>query len=134
MAARTGALRSAGIGETIRRVEAYQEVGVDAIFLSGARTREDVQAVHAAVSLPLLLGSAGGDLADRAFLAANGVRVALQGHFPFQAAVKAVHETLKALREGVAPADLEPNLASAELMAQVTRRADYDRWTQEFLS
>ena len=134
VAARTGALRSAGIGETIRRVEAYQEVGVDAIFLSGARTREDVQAVHAAVSLPLLLGSAGGDLADRAFLAANGVRVALQGHFPFQAAVKAVHETLKALREGVAPADLEPNLASAELMAQVTRRADYDRWTQEFLS
>ena len=134
VAGRTAALSSGGIEETIKRVKAYQEAGVDAIFLAGARTREEIQAVHAAVSLPLLLGGAGGELADRAFLAANGVRIALQGHLPFQAAVKAVHEILKALREGVAPADLGPNLASAELMAQVTRRADYDRWTQEFLS
>ena len=134
VAGRTAALSSAGIEETIRRVKAYQEAGVDAMFLAGARTREEIQAVHAAVSLPLLLGGAGGELADRAFLAANGVRIALQGHLPFQAAVKAVHDTLKALREGIAPADLGPNLASAELMAQVTRRADYDRWAQEFLS
>ena len=134
VAGRTSALRSAGIEETIRRVKAYQEAGVDAIFLAGARTREEVQAVHAAISLPLLLGGAGGELADRAFLAANGVRVALQGHLAFQAAVKAVHDTLKALREEVAPADLGPNLASDGLIAQVTRRADYDRWTQEFLS
>lgn len=131
---RTSALRSAGIEGTIRRVKAYEEAGVDAIFLAGAGTREEIRAVHAAISLPLLLGGAGGELADRAFLAANGVRIALQGHLPFQAAVKAVHDTLKALREGVVPADLGPNLASAELMAQVTRRADYDRWTQEFLS
>ncbi len=103
-------------------------------MLAGAGTREEIRAVHAAISLPLLLGGAGGELADRAFLAANGVRIALQGHLPFQAAVKAVYDTLKALREGVATADLGPNLASAELIAQVTRRADYDRWTQEFLS
>ena len=134
VAGRTSALRSTGIEEAIRRGKAYQEAGVDALFLAGARSREEIQAVHAAVSLPLLLGGAGGDLADRAFLAANGVRIALQGHLPFQAAVKAVHDTLKALREGVAPADLGPNLASAELIDQVTRRADYDHWTQEFLS
>ena len=131
---RTGAIRATGIEDTIKRVKAYQEVGVDAIFLAGARTREEIQTVHAAISLPLLLGGAGGELADRSFLAANGVRVALQGHLSFQAAVKAVYDTLKALREGVAPADLGPNLASAELMAQVTRRAEYDRWTQEFLN
>ncbi len=131
---RTSALRSAGIEGTIRRVKAYEEAGVDAIFLAGAGTREEIRAVHAAIGLPLLLGGAGGELADRAFLAANGVRIALQGHLSFQAAVKAVHDTLKALREGVVPADLAPNLASAELMAQVTRRADYDRWTREFLS
>ena len=134
VAGRTGALRYAGIDETIRRAKAYQEVGIDAIFLAGASTREEIQAVHAAVSLPLLLGGAGGDLADRAFLASNGVRIALQGHLPFQAAVKAVHDTLKALREGVAPADLGANLASTDLLDQVTRRADYDRWAQKYLS
>ena len=131
---RTGAIRATGIEDTIKRVKAYQQVGVDAIFLAGARTREEIQTVHAEISLPLLLGGAGGELADRSFLAANGVRVALQGHLSFQAAVKAVYDTLKALREGVVPTDLGPNLASADLMAQVTRRAEYDRWTQEFLS
>ncbi|MCH8224846.1 MAG: isocitrate lyase/phosphoenolpyruvate mutase family protein [Chloroflexi bacterium] len=133
IAGRTSAIRSEGLEGAIRRVKAYEEAGVDAMFLSGARTREEVETVHAATSLPLLLGGAGGELDDRAFLSANGVRIALQGHLSFQASIKAVYDTLKALREGVAPADLGPNLASAGLIAQVTRRADYDRWSQEFL-
>ena len=133
IAGRTGALRSAGMEDTIKRVKAYEEAGVDAIFVAGARTREEIQTVHAAIDLPLLLGGAGGELADRAFLGSNGVRIALQGHLSFQASIKAVYDTLKALRDGVAPADLGPNLASADLIAQVTRRADYDRWSQEYL-
>ncbi len=134
IAGRTSALRAAGIAEAVRRVKAYQGAGVDAIFLAGARTREEIEAIHAEVSVPLLLGGAGGELEDRDFLAAKGVRISLQGHLSFQAAVKAVYDTLKALREGVAPADLGASLASPELMSRVTRRADYDRWTQEFLS
>jgi carboxyvinyl-carboxyphosphonate phosphorylmutase len=133
VAGRTGALRSGGIPEAVRRAKAYREAGVDALFLVGARTREEVEAVHAEVDIPLLLGGGGPDLGDRGFLAAHGVRVALQGHLPFQAAVKAVHDTLKDLRDGVPPADLGPRLASAELMGQVTRRGDYDRWTADFL-
>ncbi len=131
---RTSALRSSGVAGAIKRAEVYQQAGVDAIFLVGAQTKEEVQAVHAEVGIPLLLGGAGGELSDRQFLAANGVRVALQGHLPFQAAVKAVHDTLKALRDGVAPSELGPQLASADLMAQVTRQDDYRRWTADFLS
>ena len=73
-------------------------------------------------------------LDDDAFLAANGVRISLQGHLSFQASVKAVYDTLKALRDGVQPNDLRPNLASSDLMTQVTRGADYARWNQEFLT
>jgi carboxyvinyl-carboxyphosphonate phosphorylmutase len=58
--------------------------------------------------------------------------VALQTHAPFSAAVQAVYETLKALREGVAPRDLK-NIASPELMRQVTRADDYQRWTRDYL-
>ncbi|PKB72219.1 MAG: oxaloacetate decarboxylase [SAR202 cluster bacterium Io17-Chloro-G6] len=133
IAGRTGALRSSGLEDTIKRVKAYEQAGVDAIFLAGARTGEEVKAVHAAINLPLLLGGGGGELADLAFLGANGVRIALQGHLSYAASIKAVYDTLKALREGVSAADLGPNLASADLIAQVTRRADYDRWSQEFL-
>ena len=133
IAGRTSAILFAGLDETIRRARAYEQAGVDALFLAGARTREEVEAVHAEVKLPLMLGGTPGELSDRAFLADNGVRIALQGHLPFQAAVKAVYDTLKALREGVSPAEL-PSIASAELMAQVTRQSDYDSWLAEFLS
>ena len=88
--------------------------------------------MHAEVKIPLLLGGASDEL-DRQFLAANGVRITLQGHLAFQAAIKAVYDTLKALREGVPPGDLAPKLASAELISQVTRRQDYSRWTSDFL-
>ena len=43
-----------------------------------------------------------------------------------------MHATLKALRDGTQPADLT-GLASKDLMAQVTRAADYDRWTKDYM-
>ena len=134
IAGRTSALRVGGIPEAIRRVKAYQEAGVDAVFLAGAQTRAEIEAVSSEAKIPLLLGGAGGELADLEFLGSQGVRVALQGHLPFQAAVKAVYDTLKALRDGVAPADLKDTLASAELMGQLTRKADYDSWIKDFLN
>jgi carboxyvinyl-carboxyphosphonate phosphorylmutase len=60
------------------------------------------------------------------------VRIALQGHQPIMAAVQAVHDTLKALRDGTPPAKLG-GIASPELMKRVTRDDDYTRWTRDFL-
>ena len=48
------------------------------------------------------------------------------------AAVRAVHDTLEALRGGTPPADIE-NVASGEMMKAVTRDADYRRWIKDFL-
>ena len=59
VAGRTGALGIAGVSEAVRRAKAYEQAGVDAIFLSGASTREELQAVHAEVKIPLLLGGSG---------------------------------------------------------------------------
>jgi carboxyvinyl-carboxyphosphonate phosphorylmutase len=134
VAARSSALRYGGVPEAIRRAKAYQQVGVDAMFFSGAQTRREIEEIHAAVDLPLLLGGAGDELHDLEFLSANGVRVALQGHFPFQATVKAVYDTLKALRDGVAPADLKDQLAPPELVGQLTRRGDFNQRIQDFLN
>jgi oxaloacetate decarboxylase len=132
VAGRTSALAIAGVEETVRRAQAYAAAGVDAVFLAGAKTRAEIEAVAAEVRIPLLLGGTTGELSDRAFLAAHNVKICLQGHAPFSAAVFAVYETLKALRDGVPPRDLK-NIASADLMRQVTRAEDYQRWTREFL-
>ena len=134
IAGRTSAPRISGLEDTVRRVKAYEDTGVDAIFVAGAATKEEVETLGNALSVPLLLGGAPGELSDREYLASQGVRIALQGHLPFQASVKAVYDTLKALREGTPPAELGPQLATAEQLDRFTRRADYDRWTREFLS
>ena len=134
IAGRTGSLRVTSVEDTIARVKAYEQAGVDAIFLAGASTKEEVATVGAELSVPLLLGGTTGELQDKEWLGANGVRVALQGHLPFSAAVKAVYDTLKALRDGVPPSDLHDTLASDQMMAQFTRRASYDRWTVDFLN
>ena len=133
VAGRTSALRLADVGETVRRVSAYERAGVDAIFLAGAQTLDELRAVREVTDLPLLLGGTAPELSDRAVLAENGVRVALQGHLPFQAAVKAVYDTLRALRDGADPGEVAARATSPELMARATRQADHDGWIEEFL-
>jgi oxaloacetate decarboxylase len=130
---RTSAISVTGIEDTIARARAYEAAGVDALFFVGVKKRTELDAIAAAVELPIVLGGGGPELDDLDYLAARGVRIALQGHQPFMAAIQAVHDTLKALRDGVKPAQLK-GVASGELLARVTRDGDYKRWQQEFLS
>ncbi len=129
---RTSAATIADMDDAMRRIAAYQEAGVDAVFLTGIRTRAQVETIRATVGIPVILGAAGPEIADLDYLASNGVRICLQGHQPFMAAVEAVHASLKALREGTPPAKLK-GVASRELMRRVTRDEDYERWTKDFL-
>jgi carboxyvinyl-carboxyphosphonate phosphorylmutase len=132
VAGRTSALQIAGLDDAIARGQAYEQAGVDALFFVGVRTRAELDALSAATRLPIILGGGTPELSDRDYLASRRVRIALQGHQPFAAAVKAVHDTLKALREGTPPGKLT-GIADAELMKRVTRDGDYATWTKEFL-
>lgn len=129
---RTSAAAIAGTDEVLRRAKAYEQAGVDALFFAGGMTREQLDAISATVKLPLMLGGSGRELQDRDHLASRRVRIALQGHQPFSAAVQAVYNTLKALREGTKPGDLA-GIASAEMMRRVVRDGDYKTWTEKFL-
>jgi carboxyvinyl-carboxyphosphonate phosphorylmutase len=129
---RTSAAAISGTEDVLRRAKAYEAAGVDALFFAGGMTREQLDALSNAVKLPLMLGGSGRELQDRDYLASRRVRIALQGHQPFSAAVQAVYDTLKALREGTKPGDLQ-GIASAETMGRVTRSGDYKSWTEKFL-
>jgi carboxyvinyl-carboxyphosphonate phosphorylmutase len=130
--ARTSAPGITGTADTIERIKAYSQTGVDAIFLVGVKDRQQLDAISEHTHLPIMMGGLQGDLVDKGYLASRKVRIALQGHQPFSASVQAIYNTLKALREGVAPKDLT-GIASAALMKQVTRETSYDGWTREFL-
>ena len=127
---RTSAAAITGTEDAVRRAKAYEQAGVDALFFAGRMTREQLDAIAEAVKLPLMLG--GGSAEDPAYLASRNVRIALQGHQPFAAAVNAVHQTMKTLREGVPPKDLK-GVAPSEMMGRVTREAAFRGWTEQFL-
>jgi carboxyvinyl-carboxyphosphonate phosphorylmutase len=129
---RTGAASITGIDDAIARASAYADAGVDAIFLTGVKTRADLDQIAGAVRAPIVLGGAGKELFDKPWLASKGVRICLQGHQPFMAAVKAVFDTLSALRDGAAPATLDA-VAPPELMQRVMRDEDYQRWMKDWL-
>ncbi len=132
IAGRTSAASITSVADAIERAQAYAAAGVDAIFLVGVKTRSDLDAIAAAISLPLILGGAGKELLDLAYLAERGVRVCLQGHQPFMAAVRAVHDTLKALREGT-PAERLAGVADDAMMKRLMRNDDYARWAKDWL-
>src|SRR5262249_23547912 len=115
VAGRTSAVQIAGLDDAIARGKAYEAAGADAMFFVGVRTRADLDALSAATKVPIILGGATPELTDRDYLASRRVRIALQGHQPFAAAVKAIHDTLKALREGTPPSKLS-GVADAQLM------------------
>ena len=132
IAGRTSAVAIDGVDAAIERAQAYQAAGVDALFFVGVEERAQLEALGAAVELPIILGGAGGALMDLDYLGAHGVRVCLQGHQPFMAAVAAVYDTLKALRDGTPPAEIA-TVAPPEMIQAVTREADHRHWLKTFL-
>ncbi len=130
---RTSAVAITGVEDAVVRLKAYERAGVDALFPVGVKTRAELSAVASAVKLPLIVGDAVGELDDLEFLKRAGARVCLQGHQPFMAAVRAVYETMRALRDGVEPKKI-PNLAGGDLVKQVTREPAYREWMKQFLT
>ena len=132
IAGRTSAPAITGVGDAIERALAYEAIGVDAIFLVGIKTRGELDTIAERLSLPIILGSAKGDVLDQDYLSSRNVRICLKGHQPFAAAVQATYSTLKAIREGVPVENLE-GIASSDLMKKVTRQGDYDKMMKDFL-
>ena len=130
--ARTGAIMMTGLDDTLARVAAYAKTGVDGIFLAGIRAKAEIEAVHATTKLPLLFGALVPEIDDKPFLAAHGVRFALQGHSPFMCAVEAVRKTMQALRDGVAPGKLE-GLPPENFIRKISRDDDVKRAIDAFM-
>jgi carboxyvinyl-carboxyphosphonate phosphorylmutase len=130
--ARTGAASISGIDDAVARAVAYEGTGVDALFITGIKSRSELEALSAATKLPIVLGSFPEETIDLDYLANQRVRIALQGHAPFAAATLAVYETLKALRDGQPLKSLK-GLASSKLTGRVTREADVKARSAEFL-
>jgi carboxyvinyl-carboxyphosphonate phosphorylmutase len=130
--ARTSALSVTGLEDAVARARAYAAAGADGIFVTGVTELAQLEALHGATGLPILVGNAKAGLGGAEAFARHGGRIALQGHATFPAAMQAVHDTLKALRDGTAPKDLR-GLPDAGTVRRWQRDEHYDAAIRDFM-
>lgn len=129
---RTIATHVDSIDDLVGRAEAYQAAGVDGLFFVHLRRRAELEALAAKIRVPVFLGGYTEELSDPEYLAAHGVKMFFQDHQPFLAAIRAIHDTMKAQRtRGTAGFARNPQ---TELVRSVTHADEYGRWSEQFLS
>jgi len=134
IAGRTSGLRILGLDETVARVKSYAQTGIDAIFIVGVESLDQVAAVRQAVDQPLILSPAPkAPPLDRAELSRLGGRLLLQGHQPIAAAALALRETYETLFNATDMPSLAARLESNTHLDKLTRVPEYAAWQGRFL-
>ena len=133
VAGRTSAFQITGTEDAILRAKEYEKAGVDAMFFAGLSTRKQLESVRDAISIPIMLGNLSSELNDGDYLGTMGVRIALQGHIPYMAGLKAVYDVLAKLRAGESPEKLSGEEKYDDFMKKYTTTNQYDGWISEFL-
>lgn len=119
----------------VERIKAYGQTGAEAFMLTGVKSKADIEATHKAVpNVPItVLGPPPGVKDDAGFCADNNLKIIMLGNPTYLAAVKAIHDTLKFLRDGGDAAQLKDRQADADLARQVIRTDEFERWQREYM-
>lgn len=118
------------VDEVIKRTVAYQKAGADAICMVGVEDFEHLEKIAEHLSVPLMLVTYGNPkLRDNARLAKLGVRIVVNGHAAYFAAIKATYDCLREQRNAVAS-----DLSASELAHKYTQPEDYVAWADEFMN
>ncbi|MFC3608671.1 isocitrate lyase/PEP mutase family protein [Stutzerimonas tarimensis] len=117
------------VDEVVARALAYQEAGADGICLVGIRDFDHLEAIAAQLTLPLMLVTYGNPLLrDNERLARLGVRIVVNGHAAYFAAIKATYDCLREQRQVAAC-----GLNASELSAKYSTAEEYVEWGEEFM-
>jgi carboxyvinyl-carboxyphosphonate phosphorylmutase len=118
------------IDEVIKRTLAYQKAGADAICMVGVEDFEHLEKIAEHLSVPLMLVTYGNPkLRDNERLAKLGVRIVVNGHAAYFAAIKATYDCLREQRNAVGS-----DLSASELAHKYTQPEDYVAWADEFMN
>lgn len=119
------------LAEVIQRTQAYQAAGADAICLVGVQDCAHLEAIAEGLRVPLMLVTYGNPaLRDDCRLAELGVRIAVDGHGAYFAAIKATYDSLREQR-GIATGN---GLSASELVTRYTHPDDYIAWAREYMN
>jgi len=119
----------------VDRVTAYGKTGADAFMLTGIKGKDDVVATHkAAPNIPItILGAPAEVKNDAAFCAENNVKILMLGNPTYSVTVKAIHDTLKFLKDGGDPADLRDKQADPKMTREIIRTDEFVAWQEKYM-
>ncbi|TBU79143.1 oxaloacetate decarboxylase [Pseudomonas daroniae] len=118
------------VDEVIKRTVAYQKAGADGICMVGVEDFDHLEKIAEHLSVPLMLVTYGNpQLRDNARLAKLGVRIVVNGHAAYFAAIKATYDCLREQRSAIAS-----DLSASELAHKYTQPEDYVAWADEFMN
>jgi oxaloacetate decarboxylase len=129
--ARTSALSIASLEEALSRITSYEAAGVDAVFLSGVKSVEQLNAARASISIPIVVGAVAPELRSVELLRRAGVSLWAQGNLPLFEAAHAMHRAYADILQGKREAPMQ-NTASDPLIDEATRGRTYDQWLEAF--
>ncbi|MDP3847456.1 MAG: oxaloacetate decarboxylase [Pseudomonas sp.] len=119
------------VAEVLERTQAYQQAGADAICLVGVRDFAHLEQIAAHLSVPLMLVTySNPQLHGDQRLAELGVRIVVDGHGAYFAAIKATYDCLRQQRQITTATDL----SASELAHKYTHPEDYFVWAREFMN
>lgn len=119
------------LADVIHRTRAYQEAGADGICLVGVKDFAHLEAIAEDLRVPLMLVTYGNpELRDDSRLAELGVRIVVDGHAAYFAAIKATYDCLREQR-GIAAGN---GLSASELASKYTHPDDYLGWAAEYMN
>lgn len=117
------------LDEVIDRTRAYQAAGADAICMVGVRDFEHLELIAAHLSVPLMLVTYGNpELRDNPRLARLGVRIVVNGHAAYFAAIKATYDCLREQRQIGAS-----ELSASELSTKYSTAEEYLVWARDYM-
>lgn len=133
---RTDTFRFYGMNAAIERVRAYQETGVDAIFVPGVQKRKDLEKIRKNISLPAVtsgLPKNEGDKSGLEILQEIGFCMTVLAKFPFMLVVKTLYDSLSYLKENGELGPFEEKMGSTRMLGKIIRADQYKNDQKRFL-
>lgn len=127
--ARTSAFLMGNEADALARLAAYEQAGVDALFIAGFQSLGQLDRIAGATSLPLIAGGKTATEISPDELAARRVRICMRGHQPLEAAVGMLHSTFLKLSGRLA----DDTISGKVLISKISSAPDYTERAGIFL-
>ena len=127
--ARTSYQPTEGIPNLLKRIEAYAQTKVDALCIFGDVKQADLRIIRELCDKPIMLISYAASRADYRMYELGGVKVLLNGHHAFEAAVTSMFNTYQSMLLGP-----KKDLSAKEILTKYANIAKIDDTAKRYMS